>query len=199
MVTPAITASSTSSPRVIRRKASSTAVRGPPLRYSYPLAEATTTGRVARRVSTVGPCSEGAGAPAAQSPAAPVRMTKPLRLIGLIRSPLPSGVLRGSGALGRRPPPRAPACSCDGQASLAERAGSGPGAARPQQQSQGGQRGGRAPLAVEPHAAPLEPRLARAGRTQPRHKRRHRACPALVCGRELRGQEPRLLAHHRRI
>jgi hypothetical protein len=43
MLTPAISASRTSSPRVIRWKASSTGVRGPPFLYLWPLLDAMTT------------------------------------------------------------------------------------------------------------------------------------------------------------
>src|SRR5438445_4573193 len=69
MLTPAISASSTSPPRVMRPKASSTQVRGPPLRYLCPLADEITTGLT--DVITAGACEKADAAPAATTPAAP--------------------------------------------------------------------------------------------------------------------------------
>src|ERR1044071_3536012 len=65
MFTPAITASRTSSPRVMRPKASSTAVRGPPFLCLFPLAEAMTTGLTVFGAITVGPWANPRPAPAA--------------------------------------------------------------------------------------------------------------------------------------
>ena len=57
MLTPAISDSSTSSPFAIRCQASSTQLRGPPFLNSWPLAEEITTGGVALRTTTLGPCA----------------------------------------------------------------------------------------------------------------------------------------------
>src|SRR3984893_14346684 len=54
MLTPAIKASSTSEPRVIREKAFSTQVASPPFLNTLPLAEEMTTGRMPRGAITVG-------------------------------------------------------------------------------------------------------------------------------------------------
>src|SRR5687768_12738451 len=78
MFTPAISASSTSSPRVMRRNASSTPVRGPPFLNLFPLAEAMTTGREAE-VLTAG-AWPNAGAAVATAIPVPAR-TKSRRVI----------------------------------------------------------------------------------------------------------------------
>src|SRR3990172_9392103 len=87
MLTPAISASSTSSPRAIRSKASATQVRGPPFRYWFPLADATTTGFTLLGVRTVGPWALAGEAPAASTPAAAPAFTNSLRLTCLLMYP----------------------------------------------------------------------------------------------------------------
>src|SRR6266705_2053440 len=71
MLTPAMSASSTSSPRVRRRNASSTQVRGPPFLYWLPFSELITTGWVLLWVITVGPWPKSGRAPTAMV-AAPI-------------------------------------------------------------------------------------------------------------------------------
>src|SRR5512139_1183016 len=80
MLTPAIRESSTSSPLAIRCHASSTQVRGPPLRNSWPLPEEMTTGGVARRTSTVGAWPNAAAGTAAATVAAVPAFTNSRRL-----------------------------------------------------------------------------------------------------------------------
>src|SRR5712692_1574582 len=81
MFTPAMTATRTSSPPVMRAKASSTAVRGPPFLYLLPLAEAMTTGFTVLGATTVGPWAKPGRAPAATIPAAVPALTNSRRLI----------------------------------------------------------------------------------------------------------------------
>ena len=78
MFTPAMSASSTSSPATILRKASSTQVRAPPFLNWCPFSDAITTGPV-RRVRTAGAWANSGLAPAAIAVAALFR-TKSRRL-----------------------------------------------------------------------------------------------------------------------
>src|SRR5260370_36480911 len=71
MFTPATSASSTSSPRVMRPKASSTHVRGPPFLYLNPLAEEMTTGFTEAMTAGPWPKAGAVPAPAARRPAVP--------------------------------------------------------------------------------------------------------------------------------
>src|SRR5262245_46044070 len=102
MLTPAISASSTSSPRVMRSKASCTHVFRPPFLYWFPLAEATTTGRDVLPVDTAGAWAV-AGPAASTPPAAALVLTKSRRVtLGLIASPAPGGAQQTAGSI----PPR---------------------------------------------------------------------------------------------
>ena len=81
MLTPATSASSTSSPATIRLKASSTQVRGPPFLYWWPFAEAITTGGVARRACTAGASARATPAAVETTVAAAPAFTKSRRVI----------------------------------------------------------------------------------------------------------------------
>src|SRR5215470_7236953 len=81
MLTPAIRESRTSSPFTMRVKASSTAVRGPPFLYLFPLADDTTTGETLFGVITVGAWPKAFGAAVASTPAAVPAFTNARRLI----------------------------------------------------------------------------------------------------------------------
>src|SRR5262245_12351202 len=90
MLTPATSASSTSSPRVMRSNASCTHVLAPPFLYWLPFADETTTGRASFDPTTAGAPAVWAEAPPAASTdaAAPV-FTKSRRVtLGLIRASL---------------------------------------------------------------------------------------------------------------
>jgi hypothetical protein len=63
MLTPARSASSTSSPRVRRSKASCTQVRDPPFVNLLPFAEAMTTGRAGAGVTAVGAAARASTLP----------------------------------------------------------------------------------------------------------------------------------------
>ena len=69
MLTPAITASSTSAPRVISANAVSMQVLSPPFLKLWPLPEAITTGLTRFLVIIVGACPKAGPAAAAASPA----------------------------------------------------------------------------------------------------------------------------------
>src|SRR5260370_2642855 len=84
MLTPAMSASSTSSPRVRRRNASSTQVRGPPFLNWLPFSELITTGWVLLRTITVGAWPRSGPAPVAATVAAPI-FTNSRRLESFMR------------------------------------------------------------------------------------------------------------------
>src|SRR5438034_9726452 len=159
MFTPAITASRTSSPRVMRAKASSTADRGPPFLYLSPLAEAITTGFTVLGASTVGAWAKPGRALAAATPAAVPAFTNSRRLIlCAIRVILPTNI----------PAPTAPRPSRAGRAPCATRGCAAPAPNRRRW------RGGPREPAGEGTAAPPPPRTrtapgsGRGGRRPPR-------------------------------
>src|SRR4051794_30602517 len=83
MFTPAMSASRTSPPRVIRSKASATPVRAPPFLNLLPLADEITTGRTFDRTSAVGAWARAR--PVAASEAAPITVLRvSRRLIGVL-------------------------------------------------------------------------------------------------------------------
>ena len=77
MLTPATSASTTSSPRAIRSNASSTQVLAPPFLNCAPLAAETTTGRAGPGTRTLGAAPAARWAAAAAAPAAAVRDLAP--------------------------------------------------------------------------------------------------------------------------
>src|SRR6266513_3013420 len=88
MLTPAISASSTSASLVIMPNAVSTHVFVPPFLYRLPLADEITTGLTLFGVITVGACPKSvAGAAAAATPAAVVVWTNSRRLSFFIDAP----------------------------------------------------------------------------------------------------------------
>src|SRR5258708_25017826 len=175
MFTPATSASSTSSPRVMRPKASSTHVRGPPFLYLNPLAEEMTTGFT--EVMTAGPWPKAGAvpAPAARRPAVPVFMkSRRLTLCGIALLSMTNGVtasLSRPFSAGWEVPAARPE----------EREGGGPGQRGP-------------PFAMEADARPREARGARPARSEPRREGGHLARPGGEGGREWAGQELRFAA-----
>src|SRR6185436_18366734 len=180
MFTPATSASSTSSPRVMRPKASSTQVRGPPFLYLKPLAEEMTTGFT--EVMTAGACPKAAPppAPAARSPAVPV-FTKSRRL-----------TLWGIGLLSM----------ADGATASLSRPFSVRWevvAASPEHEQGERHRDQGPPFAIEPDAGPREAGGARAARSQPRQEGGDLARPGPERIGKARGQERGLAADGGRV
>ena len=158
MFTPATSASSTSSPRVMRPKASSTHVRGPPFLYLNPLAEEMTTGLTDVRTAGPWPKAGPVPAPAARRPAVPV-FTKSRRLtlwgIGLL------SMMNGATASLSRP----------------FSVGWEVAAARPEEREGQRHRQEGPPFAIEADARPREARGARPAGSEPRCEGGHLTCP----------------------